>query len=52
MRRQCKRNVKIILQIIFDFNVPQNVLAPIVDVGYEFELFCNNIFKDLTNGGE
>jgi hypothetical protein len=28
------------------------VPTPVVDVGYEFELFYNNIFKDSVDGGE
>jgi hypothetical protein len=43
--------MKIILQVIFYFNVPQNMLALVVDVGYESELFYNDISKDSINGG-
>ncbi len=44
--------LKIVPWFTFNFNVPQNMLAHVIDARYEFKQFYNNISQDLADGGE
>ncbi len=52
VRHPCKGTLKNVCRVSFEFNITQGMLVPILDLGNESKQLFNNIFKDLTGGGE
>jgi hypothetical protein len=40
------------VRVDFDIDIQPSVLVVIIDASYEFEEFCDNIFKDLIDLGK